>query len=343
MSELAVRNDDFADQVAMAPRDPTGGRLVAWASGLAAAHQIGTALCGTSFAPKHFQGKPEEAAAAIMFGDEIGLTPTQALRSIYVISGTPALYARAMVALVLSRGHEIWTAEDTPSRVTVCGRRRGSPVIEEVTWTTDRARKAGYTSNKRYEQDPQAMLFARASGDVARRVAPDVLAGVAYTVEEMELSETPTKTIRRQPETAGDRVMARAKKMALEPELDEPQPNRPPPHLSEPERAALIEAHKEAADVEAAFEQGQKGETAKPDAKDPRLPPETASRPQMRMMHAEFNRQGISDRTERLAYCSGVIEREITSTDQLTKDDATRIIDALTITETAPGDPDEPS
>ena len=49
--------------------DPTGGRLEAWARALHAAHQIGTALCGTAFAPTHFKGKPDDAAAAVMFGE----------------------------------------------------------------------------------------------------------------------------------------------------------------------------------------------------------------------------------------------------------------------------------
>ena len=55
--------------------DPTGGRLIAWADGLAAAHRIGSALCQTAFVPAAFRGKPEDAAAAILYGDEIGLTP----------------------------------------------------------------------------------------------------------------------------------------------------------------------------------------------------------------------------------------------------------------------------
>lgn len=295
----------------LATPDPTGGRLVAWASGLAAAHQIGTALCGTSFAPKHFQGKPEEAAAAIMFGDEIGFTPTQALRSIFVINGTPSLYARAMVALVLSRGHEIWTTEDTPSRVTVCGRRRGTTAIEEVTWTTDRARKAGYTTNKKYESDPQAMLYARASGDVARRVAPDVLAGVAYTVEELELDTAPTAPVRRHtpPERPVGRTMKRAAPPAPEePDLDEkpsPPPLTPnPPETSGPEP---------------------------PPAPHIDLPggPAPASPAQMKMLHATFNDAKINDREDRLAYCSGLLGRIIASSAELSKGEASAVIDAL--------------
>ena len=175
--------------------DPTGGRLVAWAEGLAAAHRIGTALCQTSFVPATFRGKPEEAAAAILYGDEIGFTPTQALQNIYVISGKPSMYARSMVALLLSHGHEVWTVEKTDAKVTVAGRRKGSTHTVEETWTTARASKAGYANNKKYQTDPQAMLYARAASDVCRQVAPDSLAGIAYTVEEMEL-DAPAPAVR---------------------------------------------------------------------------------------------------------------------------------------------------
>lgn len=174
--------------------DPTGGRLIAWADGLAAAHRIGSALCQTAFVPASFRGKPEEAAAAILFGDEIGLTPTQALQSVHVIGGRPGLYARAMVALALAKGHEVWTVEKSDAKVTVAGRRKGSTHVHEETWTTARAQKAGYTNNKKYGTDPQAMLYARAAADVVRQIAPDALAGLDYAVEELELSETPTVT-----------------------------------------------------------------------------------------------------------------------------------------------------
>ena len=230
MTELTAYNPPAE----VATIDPTGGRLVAWAEGLAAAHRIGAALCQTSFAPKHFMGKPAEAAAAIMFGDEIGLTPTQALRSVYVISGTPALYARTMVALVQSRGHEVWTETDTPTKVVVCGRRRGSEVTERAEWTVDRARKAGYTNNKKYETDPQAMLYARAASDVCRKVAADALAGLAHTVEELELEQPqPAVRISRakaerpvtpEPEFEAVRATEPVADVTPEPEFDEPAP-----------------------------------------------------------------------------------------------------------------------
>ena len=167
--------------------DPTGGRLVAWAGAASAAHQLATSLSRTSFVPKVFQGNAADATAAIMLGDELGLSPIAALRSIYIISGTPALYARTMVALAMAHGHEVWTEESSDRQVTVCGKRRGSEHVERATWTIDRARKAGYTNNKKYDTDPQAMLYSKAAAEIARKVAPDVLSGVPYSVEDLEL------------------------------------------------------------------------------------------------------------------------------------------------------------
>ena len=206
-------------QTEIAQIDPTGGRLVAWAQAASAANQLATSLARTSFVPRAFQGNPGDATAAIMLGDELGLKPLAALRSIYIISGTPAMYARTMVALVMSHGHEVWTESSTDREVVVCGRRRGSDHEERSAWTIDRARKAGYTNNKKYDSDPQAMLYAKAAGEVARKVAPDVLAGVPFSVEDLELEEQPTAEVSRS--TA--RVQRAPKPQPPEPEFDEPR------------------------------------------------------------------------------------------------------------------------
>jgi hypothetical protein len=96
-----------------------------------------------------------------------------------------------MVALVKAKGYRIQTIESTDESVTVVG---VSPTgdQEQATWTLERARKAGYLSNKKYEQEPQAMLYAKAAAEVCRRLAPEVLLGIAYTVE--DLDNAPIKT-----------------------------------------------------------------------------------------------------------------------------------------------------
>jgi hypothetical protein len=175
-----------------APNTPvTTEGLDVWEARLTQAATIGNALCRTAFVPDHYRGKPEEAAAAILFGYAIGFNPTQALQSIAVIKGKPSLYARSMVALVLSRGHSITTVSKTDASVTVSGQRLGSTDVITETWDIARATKAGYTSNAKYKTDPQAMLYARAASDVCRQIAPDVLSGLTYSTEEMSLVDIP--------------------------------------------------------------------------------------------------------------------------------------------------------
>lgn len=116
----------------------------------------------------------------------MGLDPLRSLQSFYIIHGTAAMYARAMHALVLKHGHEVWVGESSDQAVTVYGKRKGSDNVTESTWTIQRATQAGYTSNKKYQTNPQEMLTAKALTEVCRRVAPDVLMGIP-TVEETQL------------------------------------------------------------------------------------------------------------------------------------------------------------
>lgn len=160
--------------------------LASWAGAMGDAMTLAKGLAGTAFVPSHFQGKPADTAVAIMKGAALGLDPVAALEAIYVISGKPALYARSMVALVLARGHEVWTEEADATRVTVKGRRHGSSHVEESTWDVARVKAAGLDRNRQYAAHPEAMLYARAAADVCRRIAPDVLAGLSYGVEELQ-------------------------------------------------------------------------------------------------------------------------------------------------------------
>lgn len=163
-----------------------GGDLAMTAAKLADAHKIAAALCNTAMVGPHFKGKTDEAAAAIMYGDQIGMNALASLQNVFVISGRPGLYSRTMVGIVQAKGHTVRTVEESATSVTVAGVRKGSKHEEVVTWTIERAEKAGYTSNKKYKTEPQAMLYARAAGDVCRRIAPDALLGMAYAVEELE-------------------------------------------------------------------------------------------------------------------------------------------------------------
>ncbi len=204
----------------------TGANLIREAAAVMAdCYSLAKAVCNTKMIPKHFQGNPDECAAAMLYGASLGMDPMQSVRQIYVVHGQAALYARAMDALVKGRGHLTWTVSTADDSVTVAGQRRGSQHVEESTWTFDRAKKAGYTNNEKYRTDPQAMLYSKALSEVCRKIAPDVLNGV-YAVEELQMErwDGATKAPTANAGSAADRMGAILGKPDAAPE---PEPEAP--------------------------------------------------------------------------------------------------------------------
>jgi|GEM_PF-1607009 len=173
------------------------GQLMAHAQAMSAAKQLADALCDTDMVPATYRGKPGNGAAAILYGAELGLTPIQSMQQIFVVHGTPAIYARTAVALVKRHGYQIRTVEDTDESVTVSATDPRTGQVEVSTWDLARAERAGFTSNKKYSTEPRAMLWAKAAMEVCRRIAPDVLLGIAFSSEELEFEAAPQQAPRR--------------------------------------------------------------------------------------------------------------------------------------------------
>lgn len=131
--------------------------------------------------------KPEEAAVILLTGQELGLSPMQSLRGIYVVSGRPVLAADTMVAVVRRSGLcESWrTVESTAERCEIWTLRKGDEVVSKRVWTMADAKRAGITGKQTWAQYPAAMLRHRCAADLAREVYPDVILGM-YDPEELE-------------------------------------------------------------------------------------------------------------------------------------------------------------
>lgn len=209
--------------------------LLEWSQELDAAGRIAGVLCSTEFVPKGLRGSVEATAAAILTGRELGLSPMNSLANIFVVQGRPAMYARSMVALVLSHGHEIERTAATEQAVTVRARRKGSQNWQTFEWTMARAQKAGYTSNALYGKDPIAMLTAKAQTEACRTMFADVLSGMAATsVEEIELNDAPA--VEPPQSGAAPSESKRTVKRKSRGKAPEPQaPDLPPAPAPEPE------------------------------------------------------------------------------------------------------------
>jgi hypothetical protein len=190
-TELAVQESN-APALPTAPTNPAIVALMAHRDAMSAAHELAVALCSSDLVPAMYKGKPGNGAAAILYGAELGLNPIQSLQQIFVVHGSPAVYARTMVALVKRNGYSVATQSSTDDAVTVVGQAPDGST-ETSTWSIARAKKAGYLTNKKYETDPQAMLYAKAASEVCRKLAPEVLLGIAYSREELELESPPVR------------------------------------------------------------------------------------------------------------------------------------------------------
>ena len=131
--------------------------------------------------------RPEEAAVILLTGRELGLSPMQSLRGIYVVSGTPVLSADLLVAVVRRSGLcASWRVlESTPERCVITTQRSGESEPTTKTWTMADAKRANVTGKPIWSQYPAQMLRHRCAADLAREVYPDVVLGL-YTPEELE-------------------------------------------------------------------------------------------------------------------------------------------------------------
>jgi hypothetical protein len=143
-------------------------------------------IASTEFVPESLRNRPEAVLASILAGHEVGIGPMTSLAKIHVIKGRPAMAAELMRAIILRAGHELWFEELSSTKVRIAGRRADSERITHVEWNLDDARRAGLLGRDAWKQYPRAMLIARATGELARAIFADVLAGLSYTPEELE-------------------------------------------------------------------------------------------------------------------------------------------------------------
>lgn len=139
----------------------------------------------------------EAAMMILLTGRDLGLTATQALRGIYVVSGKPVVSSDAMVAAIRRSGLcAKWTVvESTAERCSITTLRQGEDAAETETWTTEDAKRAGLVGKDVWKAYPRDMLRHRTAAALARRVYPDVILG-CYAVGEMRDDEQASTALR---------------------------------------------------------------------------------------------------------------------------------------------------
>lgn len=162
--------------------DPTSETLAVVAPAL----DLARSLAKTEFVPKTLRNRPEAVMAAILAGRELAVGPMQALRSIYVVEGTPTLSAALIRALILRAGHELWTSETTVTRCVLNGIRRGEDRVRTATFTITDAERAKVAGKDVWRRYPRRMLLARATSELASDAFPDVTLGL-HVLEDFDV------------------------------------------------------------------------------------------------------------------------------------------------------------
>lgn len=145
-------------------------------------------MSNSQFIPQGYRGKTGDIIAAITYGSEIGLSPMQALQSVAIINGKPAIYGDGLLAVCQS--HPLWGGMQESiegsgdARKATCIVRRKGDSDAKYAFSVKDARDAGLWGKAGpWKQYPDRMLQMRARGFALRDQFADALKGI-ITAEE---------------------------------------------------------------------------------------------------------------------------------------------------------------
>ncbi|MGY4098077.1 hypothetical protein ACW2Q0_00695 [Nocardia sp. R16R-3T] len=328
-------------------------------------------ICRTSLVPKIYQGKPGDAAVAILHGAELGLHPLQALQNVFPVHGMPSIYAKTMVALLRQKGYRFKTIESGPERVVFQGWSPNGEETEPSEWTIERATKAGFVptidpatgkyktkkfdgqngpyekliGNEKYITQPEEMLWAKAATTVCKRLAPHILLGLAVAEDQEDRTDDlePVRVASERVSVADivtDGTGTAVPVTQWTPPEPEPEAVDSTPDAAERLRDARAKATEAArqAQAETASSEGEKPDNAQVDDSAKASPEPVAeasptdkpsTRTQQKKIARLLNEQGVEDDGDKLVAIGKFFEREIGSADDITWDEAIRLLDYL--------------
>ena len=140
--------------------------------------------------PAHYKGDPYKIFAALMLGDELGLKPMQALRSIFVVNGKPALYGDAQLGLAMNTGEleDIKEFFDNENNAHCIVKRRGYSAVERIYTQEDKKHNAN-NGNAVWKAHERRMMQMRARAFALRDSFADILSGIYHDTEIDEIRQ----------------------------------------------------------------------------------------------------------------------------------------------------------
>ena len=149
--ELAIRSPEHRRSTQISLMSP---------GGYESAIRFAATLIESGFLPKGVN-TPAKALAIIQTGQELGIPPMTALRSIYIVDGKPTLSAELMIERFRARGGKIRWEISTDKVATVFLKAANGDEHTE-TFTIEEANRAGISGKDTWKKYPKQMLRARA-------------------------------------------------------------------------------------------------------------------------------------------------------------------------------------
>jgi len=152
---------------------------------MADAMELATIFAKSGLVPKAYAGNPAACFVAMAFGESLGMAPLQAMQSVAVVNGYPAVYGDGMLALAQASPSFEDIEEDFEDGVATCTvKRKGRrPVVRSFS-EADAKKAQLWGKAGPWQQYPQRMLQMRARSWALRDAFADVLRGL-QSVEEM--------------------------------------------------------------------------------------------------------------------------------------------------------------
>lgn len=130
-----------------------------------------------------------QAVVKILAGKELGLSPLQAMNSLYIVNGKIGMAAQLMSSLIKSSGkydYHLDILDNEKCIVTFYQINGERKEIGKSNFTKEDAVKCGLVNKTSFQNFPRNMLFSRALSNGFRWYCPDALKVRIYTIEEIQ-------------------------------------------------------------------------------------------------------------------------------------------------------------
>lgn len=159
------------------------------------AMKMSTFLSKSLFIPKEFQNKPADCLIALQMAGNLGVSPFEVMKGIYIVHEKPAFSSQFAIGLANLRGpFESNIAFETRGegaqmQVTAEATLKNTGRKVKATFSLQQAIDAGWVArNANYKALPEQMLSYKAAMMLIRKTCPEILMGMR-TIEEISDSK----------------------------------------------------------------------------------------------------------------------------------------------------------